>query len=163
MSGHILKLANTNCYEETNLVKKAEEVKKLVNELREQVDALLQKLLPKIAKSNSKEDFYESAKNKIDAVKQINKTIAEKYKEIMIDLCIFYEKVMGKSLCPFAVVGMALSLEKKLRLILILSTLYSCLTKKITRDQFRAFSMVFCNFSCYNLKRQTNYYTQSKR
>ena len=106
MSGHILKLANTNCYEETNLVKKAEEVKKLVNELREQVDALLQKLLPKIAKSNSKEDFYESAKNRIDAVKQINNTNAEKYKEIMIDLCIFYEKVMGKPLCPFAVVGM---------------------------------------------------------
>ena len=102
----ILKLANTNYYEETDLVKKAEDVKKLVNELREQVDALLQKLLPKIAKSNSKEDFYESAKNKIDAVKQINKTIAEKYKEIMIDLCIFCEEVMGKPSCPFAVVGM---------------------------------------------------------
>ena len=100
---HILSLADAST---ANLVKKAENVKMSVNQLRKDVKNFLKKSLPKISSNVSPEKFQDFVKNKIVAVKRINKTIAKKYTKIMIDLCKFCENVMGKPPCDYAVVGM---------------------------------------------------------
>ena len=98
---HILELANARL-QGADLIKKAEEVKMSVNQLRKDVEEFFKSLLPKISTNAN----AESIKNKIVAVKQINKKIAEDYIQIMIDLCKFCKTVMGKPPCNYAVVGM---------------------------------------------------------
>ena len=102
---HILKISNA--YNQTaDLIKKSEEVKNNANELRKEVRKFFKNNIPKIHKTSSTTKLAALSKHKISAIQELNKLIALKYKQIMIELSQYCEDVMGKAPCAFAIVGM---------------------------------------------------------
>ena len=104
---HILKMAKAKV-QNADLVNKALEVKELFNNLRCEVDQLLdnleiQKIPTIISQARNKKQL---TTNKIASVQQINQLIACKYKQIMSDVGQFCEDVMGKPPCEYAIAGM---------------------------------------------------------
>ena len=100
----VLEMANAK-NQNVDLIKKAEQVKTKVTELRLEVQKFL-KNLPKLRNNSSKEESNNLNAEKIIAIKQINKIIAQKYKQIMAELSEFCEYVMGKPPCEYAIIGM---------------------------------------------------------
>ena len=89
-----------------DLIKKAEEVKASITELRKEVNAFLKTDVPQIPKHAAKQTAQTLIAQKISAIQGINKTIAYKYKSIMADISYYCENVMGKPPCKYAIVGM---------------------------------------------------------
>ena len=104
---HILKMAKAKV-QNADLVNKAFEVKQLFNNLRGEVDQLLdnleiQKIPTIISQATNKKQL---TTNKISSVQQINQLIACKYIQIMSGVGQFCEDVMGKPPCEYAIAGM---------------------------------------------------------
>ena len=104
---HILKMANAEV-QNADLMKKGHEVKQLFNELRYEVDQLLDNLeISKVLQITPQaRNDKQSTANKISLVQQINQLIAFKYKQIMASVGQFCEDVMGKPPCKYAIAGM---------------------------------------------------------
>ena len=115
---HILIQANATT-QNADLMKKATSVKESIKELRKEVNQNLHKCHAIVPIKQSKVKWFrklanyernqqENAKkaNKIKEIKQINNTIAQKYKTIMQDLSQFCEDIMGKPPCAYAIAGM---------------------------------------------------------
>ena len=104
---HILNMANAKL-QNTDLVRKAFEIKHVFNQFRYEVDQLLdnleiQKISTVIPQAKNNQQLIT---NKISSVQQINQLISCKYKQIMASLGQFYEDVMGKPPCEYAIAGM---------------------------------------------------------
>ena len=104
---HILNMANAKL-QNTDLVKKALEIKHVFNQLRYEVDQLLDNLeVQKVSTITPQAKNYQQLiTNKISSVQQINQLIAFKYKQIMASLGQFCEDVMGERPCEYAIAGM---------------------------------------------------------
>ena len=102
---HILQNANAR-QQNVDLIKKAQTVKIKINEMREEVKSFLQTSLPKIPENASEHETQKLKRHKISAIQTINKLIANKYKNIMVELSQFCEDVMGEPPCQYAIVGM---------------------------------------------------------
>ena len=106
---HILKTANANI-QNADLIKKAHEVKQLFNELRDEVDRLLEKAenqkTPFTELQLVKRFFEQQIINNTSAVQRMNEIIAFKYKQIMANVGRFCEDVMGEPPCKYAIAGM---------------------------------------------------------
>jgi len=74
--------------------------------MRAEVNAHLKTKLPQIPQNATRKKVNKFITQKIAAIQQINKTIAEKYKTIMAELGKYCEKVMGKPPCKYAISGM---------------------------------------------------------
>ena len=100
-----------------DLVKKACQVKVVVQELRQEIHQTLCSKLPMLEHQNiypsiiskivDKIMRHQNPKaSKIDTIRNLNEKIALKYTAIMADLGHFCEDVMGKPPCEFAIAGM---------------------------------------------------------
>ena len=102
---HILLKAKAE-NQSVDLVQKAEQVKTVVGNLRTETEAFLNKNMPHVSVIPTSNDFQKQMSQKISASRQLNKTIANRYKSIMADVSEFCEDVMGKAPCEYAIVGM---------------------------------------------------------
>ena len=102
---HVLQLAKAK-NQNVDLVKKAEQVKDLVEDLRATTDAFLNKNMPNISINPTSKDFQKFMSQKISTSRELNKTIADKYKQIMADISQFCENVLGNPPCEYAIAGM---------------------------------------------------------
>ena len=101
---HILQQAHATLQTE-DLSKKAREVKSTFMELRKEVKIFLDSSDAAKIPANA-ENLRELEVNKISAIKRINSTITNKYKEIMKSVGDFCENLMGNPPCSYAIVGM---------------------------------------------------------
>ena len=88
------------------LVKKSEQVKAQAEKLRIEIEALLEKSPLNISVYSKSNDVHGLISQKISEIREINKTVAHKYKQIMADVSEFCENAMGKPPCEYAVIGM---------------------------------------------------------
>ena len=102
---HVLRIANAK-NQNVDLVKKAEQVKALAQDLRTKTDTFLNKNMHHKPISPSSDDFQKHMSQNISASREVNKTIADQYKQIMADISQFCENVMGKPPCEYAIAGM---------------------------------------------------------
>ena len=102
---HILQQSNAK-NQKADLIKKGEEVKASITELREEVDAFLKTEVRQIPQYVAKQTAQTLIAQKISAIQKINKTIACKYKSIMADISHYCENVLGKAPCEYAIAGM---------------------------------------------------------
>ena len=102
---HVLQIAKAK-NQNADLVKKAQQVKDLAEDLRTTTDAFLNKNMPNISTNPTTNDFQNLMSQKISAGRKLNTTIADKYKQIMADISQFCENVMGKPPCEYAIAGM---------------------------------------------------------
>ena len=139
---HIAKAKNQN----VDLVKKAEQVKDLAEDLRTTTDAFLNDNMPYISINPTSKDFQKLMSQKISASRELNNTIADKYKQIMAEISQFCENVMGKSPCEYAIAGMGSLARAEITpysdfehiILLFDSDNYIC-----HLEYFRWFSMIF--------------------
>ena len=102
---HVLQIAKAE-NQNVDLVKKAEQVKDLAEDLRTTTDAFLNKNMPHTQTSPTSNGFQTLMSQKISASRELNKTIADKYKQIMAHISQFCENVMGNPPCEYAIAGM---------------------------------------------------------
>ena len=103
---HVLEQANAH-KPNADLVAKANTVKDGIKKLRTIVDDFLKQTDAQITANNIKtEDLEELQVRKAKSIQCINKTIANKYKEIMADISKFCMEIMGKPPCEYSIVGM---------------------------------------------------------
>ena len=104
---HILNIANAKVQNQ-DLAKKSLEVKQLFNQLRNEVDQLLDNLeiQKKSTITTQARNKDQLTTNKIFLVQKLNQLIACKYKQIMADLGQFCEDAMGEPPCKYAIAGM---------------------------------------------------------
>ena len=102
---HVLQIANAK-NQNVDLVKKAQQVKALAEDLRTTTDAILNKNMPHTQTSPTSNGFQNLMSQKISASRELNKTIADKYNQIMADISQFCENVMGNPPCEYAIAGM---------------------------------------------------------
>ena len=102
---HVLQIAKAK-NQNVDLVKKAEQVKALAQDLRTTTDTFLNKNMHHKPLSPSSDDFPKHMSQNISASREVNKTIADKYKQIMADTSQFCENLMGKPPCEYAIAGM---------------------------------------------------------
>ena len=102
---HILQLAKVKI-QNVDLVKKAQQVKDLAEDLRTTTDAFLNKNMPNISINPTSKDFQKLISQKISTSRELNKTIADKYKQIMADISQFCVNVIGNPPCEYAIAGM---------------------------------------------------------
>ena len=102
---HILQRAGAK-HQNVSLVKIAELVKIQAENLRTKVNAYLKDAVMTLASIPTSNDFQNLMSQKISAFRIINKTIADKYKQIMANVSQFCEDVMGEAPCEYAIVGM---------------------------------------------------------
>ena len=111
---HILNVAHAKL-QNADLMKKAREVKQLFNEMRDEVDQLLEKTENQTTPFSQFKPVKRFFKGQIErpqtiikiaSVQQLNEIIALKYKQIMANLGQFCEDVMGKPPCKYAIAGM---------------------------------------------------------
>ena len=102
---HVLQLAKAK-NQNADLVKKAEQVKDLAEDLRTTTKAFLNKNMPNISINPTSKDFQKLMSQKISTSRELNKTIADKYKQIMADISQFCENVIGNPPCEYAIAGM---------------------------------------------------------
>ena len=142
---HVLQLADAQ-NQNLDLVKKAEQVKHVITDLRSEVGIFFQTLVPKLPANTSKDDRQKLIADKVSAIRHINKKIADKIKQIMADLSKFCEEVMGKPPCEYAVVGMGSLAREEITTysdfehIILLHDNKSC---KSYLDYFKWFSVIF--------------------
>ena len=92
--------------QDADLVKKADQIKLSIQELRNNVEVFLKNSVPKIPETSKKAILKELQSRKISAIKLINNVIASAYTHVMADLAQFCQNVMGKQPCEYALVGM---------------------------------------------------------
>ena len=102
---HILEQSNAN-NQTVDLIGKSEQVKDLITKLRYEVKQFLKRKVPKVSGISSKTSLTALNKTKTTAIQKLNKLIAHKYKQIMVELSQYCEDVMGKAPCEYTVVGM---------------------------------------------------------
>ena len=102
---HILQTAKAN-NQTADLVGKSQQVKISVTKLRNEVKVFLKSKVPKISAKFSKKNRKSLSNAKTRAIQQLNKLIANKYKQIMAEISQYCEDVMGKPPCEYAIVGM---------------------------------------------------------
>ena len=101
---HILQTAKAN--QTADLIGKSERVKDSVTNLRNEVKEFLENKVPRISEITSKTSRIALSKSKTTAIHQLNKLIANKYKQIMAEISQYCEDTMGKAPCEYAIVGM---------------------------------------------------------
>ena len=89
-----------------DLIGKSKQVKFLATKLRSEVKKFLENKVPRILKISSETKLIAQYEMKTRAIQQLNKLIAQKYKQIMAELSQYCEDVMGKPPCQYAIVGM---------------------------------------------------------
>ena len=103
---HVLKQANANNLN-ADLVALANTVKDKIKKLRNIVNDFLKQIDAQIRSNNTKtESLRELQIRKAESIQCINKTIANKYKEIMADISNYCLDIMGKPPCEYSIVGM---------------------------------------------------------
>ena len=102
---HILEISNAMNHA-ADLIKKSEQVKSNIMVLRNEVRNIFKSKVPKITEISSITKLATLRKKKISVIQELNKLIALKYKQIMIELSQYCEDVMGKAPCEYAIVGM---------------------------------------------------------
>ena len=102
---HILEQLNAN-NQTADLIKKSEQVKTSVTELRNEVKEFLESKVPKIKELSSNTSRIALSKAKTTAIQQLNKIIAHKYKQIMTELSQYCANITGKAPCEYAIVEM---------------------------------------------------------
>ena len=103
---HVLKQANANNLN-ADLVALANTVKDEIKKLRNIVNDFLKQIDAQTTSSNTKtENLRELQIRKAESIQCINKTIANKYKEIMADISKHCLDIMGKPPCEYSIVGM---------------------------------------------------------
>ena len=103
---HVLKQANANNLN-ADLVALANTVKDKIKELRNIVNDFLKQIDAQIRSNNTKtESLRELQIRKAESIQCINKTIANKYKEIMADISNYCLDITGKPPCEYSIVGM---------------------------------------------------------
>ena len=103
---HVLEQANAH-NRNADLVAKANTVKNEIKKLRNIVDDFLKQINKQITSSNIKtEDLIDLQVRRAESIKRINKTIANKYKNIMADISKFCLDIMGTPPCEYSIVGM---------------------------------------------------------
>ena len=101
---HILEQANANNCNADLVIAKANTIKDEIKKLRNIVGDFL---LNQITSNNPKtDDLSELQIRKAEAVQCINKTTANKYKQIMADISNFCLDITGKPPCEYSIVGM---------------------------------------------------------
>ena len=100
-------LATSTASDQTaDLIEKSEQVKESITKLRNEVKEFLKSKLPKIKKTFLNSKQITSSEQKTKKIQELNRLIARKYKQTMINLSQYCENVMGKPPCQYAVVGM---------------------------------------------------------
>ena len=102
---HILQTAQAN-NQTADLIGKSQQVKISVTKLRNEVKVFLKSKVPKISAKFSKKNRKSLSNAKTTAIQQLNKLIANKYKQIMAEISQYCEDVMRKPPCEYAIVGM---------------------------------------------------------
>ena len=103
---HVLKQANANNLN-ADLVALANTVKDKIKKLRNIANDFLKQIDAQIRSNNTKtESLRELQIRKAESIQCINKTIANKYKEIMADISNYCLDIMGKPPCEYSIVGM---------------------------------------------------------
>ena len=98
---HVLEHAKAN-NRNADLVAKANTVKDEFQKLRKHVDNYLKQINAQI----KTEELGKLQVRKAESIRFINKTIANKYKQIMADISKFCSDIMGKPPCEYSIVGM---------------------------------------------------------
>ena len=102
---HILQKAGAKI-QNVSLMKKAELDKIQAQNMRTKINASLQDLTINLPSDPTANDAQKLMLQKISVFRTINKTITNKYKEIMADISQFCENVMGDPPCEYVIVGM---------------------------------------------------------
>jgi len=102
---HILQLANA-AKQNIDLIEKANDVKVSITKLRQEVEEYLDTNVPKLSETVPRSQINKLYKQKISAIKEINKIISKNYKRVVFELSQFCEEVLGEPPCEYAVVGM---------------------------------------------------------
>ena len=102
---HVLLTSNAK-NQNADLIKQGKLVKAFMTEMREKVEALLKSKVPLISKTATKKSIRKQNAQKINAIQQINKTVADNYTKLMAKISQYCENVMGKPPCDYVVVGM---------------------------------------------------------
>ena len=102
---HILEQSNAN-NQTADLIAKSQQVKVSVTNLRNEVKVFLESKVPKIEDITSKTNRIALSKAKTTTIQQLNKIIAHKYKQIMVELSQYCQDIMGKPPCQYAIIGM---------------------------------------------------------
>ena len=142
---HILKQSNAN-NQTADLIKKSEQVKTSVTELRNEVKEFLESKVLKIEELSSNTSRIALSKAKTTAIQQLNKLIAHKYKQIMAELSQYCANIMGKAPCEYAIVEMGSLAREEITAysdfehIILLFDDENC---KSYLDYFKWFSVIF--------------------
>ena len=102
---HILEQSNAN-NQTADLIGKSQQIKTSIVHLRKTVTNILKNKVPKISVKSSKTNRIALSKTKTTAIQELNKIIANKYKQIMAELSQYCEDIMGKAPCEYSIVGM---------------------------------------------------------
>ena len=102
---HILQTANAK-KQNVDLIEKSKQVKTAIQKLRNKVKVFLETTVPKIPTNFETEILEQLKLHKTNAIQNINKSVAYKYKQIMMKLSQFCEDILGKPPCEYAIVGM---------------------------------------------------------
>ena len=102
---HILEKSNAN-NQTADLIGKSEQVKISVTKLRNKVKEFLDTKVPRISTISAETKQINQSQMKTNAIQELNKLIAHRYKQIMAELSQYCEQVMGKAPCQYTIVGM---------------------------------------------------------
>ena len=139
-----------------NLVKKAEQTKPLVENLRTETEAFLSISIPQMPVDPASNDFEYVMHKKILACRVISKSIADKYKEIMATISQFCENVMGQSPCEYATVEMGSLAREEITPYSDFEHIILLFDDDNYNSHLEFFLMNFSNFSCYCFKSSGN-------
>ena len=126
-----------------DLIQEAEKVKKKFQNMGSFVNE-------KIFKDTDRNLSLKQEQEKINYIKDLQNKITQDYTQIMADLSLYCEKVMGKAPCKFTVIGMGSLARKEItpysdfEHIIVLETLYQEeMQKENVLNYFRWFSVIF--------------------
>ena len=103
---HVLEISKAN-KQTADLIEKSEQVKILITKLRNEANKFLKSKVPKFSKNfTTSESTKKKKEEKISAIRELNKLVAGRYKQIMVELSRYCEDVMGNPPCKYAIVGM---------------------------------------------------------
>ena len=143
---HLLRAAGA---ESTNadLLAKSEKVKRLVENMRNNVNGRLSEI-PIITESKSNNEINRQEQEKVKAIAELQNKITADYTNIMANIAEDCEEIMGKAPCDFAVVGMGSLARKEItpysdfEHIIVLGTNDNYQNEK-NLNYFRWFSVIF--------------------
>ena len=142
---HCADILNFSGAEQTSadLIQEAEKVKEKIQNMRSFVNE-------KIFKDTDRNLSLKQKQEKINYIKNLQTKITQDYTQIMADLSLYCEKVMGKAPCKFTVIGMGSLARKEItpysdfEHIIVLETLYQQeIQKENVLNYFRWFSVIF--------------------